>query len=281
VGTLPIGKTWLSYALLESTPDSETRLLAKRSRNSATVDSLVNSNPQQALDGCPADAVLHPSPSVSPSSSTFAISQTAKTLERMLFQQSKQNLATYRDMSTLDDRLRNLMTILIRRRMLKKVGGQQKRGKSDRIMGTHSTRSIADNAGSVQRKAAWIPTAPSANSTDRVRILMGILGVQKYQEIVKLIREIQLVKTKRVAKLCGSQGCDVQTASTTRMASTFLTNLLPSAVRQLYFGTPLLDCWERYPLDSLEHLPWNQLQKQAQQNLLSFQIWEMAIGEGK
>jgi hypothetical protein len=153
-------------------------------------------------------------------------------------------------------------------------------GMEDSISNATITATTKNNK-NMSRRPTTPTTTTSTVRSERTRLLIQILGVQKYQDIIHLIREIQLVKVKKVATFCGSQGCRRPSSMAATTSSKAYDTNLPIAVRQLYFGTPLVECWEQYPLHRLPQLPWNQLQQQAQQNLLSFQLWEMKIDCGK
>lgn len=194
------------------------------------------------------------------------IHQTATTLEHLLYQHSQKSIKTYQDLSTLDSRLRGLMTILVRRRIMKRTGQSKKRISSGGSSGCHNTRTIGDGT----------PTGreiPFPRARTRSQILWKILGKSKYKEIEQLLQEIRLAKMKKVASFCGSNQC---TTSLRLCGKTFDTQL-PQVVRQLYFETPLIDCFERYPLEKLPHLPWQVLLDQAQSNLLAYKLWELEL----
>ncbi len=91
-------------------------------------------------------------------------------------------------------------------------------------------------------------------------------------EIECLLHEIRSAKMKKVATFCGSNRC---TAS--RLYGKTFDTHLPKVVRQLYFETQLVDCFERYPLEKLPCLPWKDLIDQAQTNLLAYQLWELEL----
>lgn len=219
-----------------------------------------DSNPQQG-----GGDIKKPSPTVA-AAATANIDATAKALEHLLFQQSQGNIKDYQDLSTLDSRLRDLMTVLVRRRMMKRTLGTgkqpQQSWKAKRtISGGSKAASTTNNAGNTQLST-------------RKKLLLQILGKVEFNRIEKLVLEIAEVKTKRVATFCGQQSC----VPLRLCGQTFQTNL-PSVVRQLYFETPLVDSWQRYPMEKLSRLPWKEMVHQAQSNLLAYQMWEMELGQ--
>ena len=154
------------------------------------------------------------------------ISKTARALEHLLFRQAK-DLRAYKDASTLDGRLRGLMTILVRRKM----------------MGRNSSR----------RK-----------TYDRTRLLIQILGPQRYKHCKDLVQKVNCARTNKVAKLkCNNVVC----------GRTF-DQQLPPVVRMLYFETFLIDAFEKYPMNKLSNLDWNMLIDQAELTLRDFELWE-------
>lgn len=125
------------------------------------------------------------------------------------------------DRSTLDTRLRSLMTVLVRRRMC------------------------------------------SAAQRQRSQILQRILR-DRYVYVRNLVRDITLAKVKKVAKLkCNGVEC----------GPSFGQNL-PTAVRNLFFGTTLVHAFEKYSVDRLPTLDWELLIEQAEENLRQFNQWE-------
>lgn len=153
------------------------------------------------------------------------ISKTARALEHLLFRQAK-DLRAYKDASTLDGRLRGLMTILVRRKM----------------MGGNSSR----------------------KTYDRTRLLIQILGPQRFKHCKDLVQKVKRARTNKVAKLkCNNVVC----------GRTF-DQQLPPVVRMLYFETFLIDAFEKYPINKLPNLDWNMLIDQAELTLRDFELWE-------
>ena len=118
-------------------------------------------------------------------------------------------------------------------------------------------------------------TRPGSTRAD---VLVKILGQAKYKEIKNLLFEIRLIKMKKVATFCGTHRCAPRGLPVYTAAKTF-DQQLPKVVRQLYFETPLVDSFEKYPLEKLAHLPWQDLVNQAQSNLLAYQLWELQLNE--
>jgi hypothetical protein len=229
-----------------------------------------NSNPQQAGE----QEEETPSKNINKES----IRQTAKTLEQLLFQQSQQSINLYQDISTLDARLRDLMTVLLRRRMMKRTGrDSNKAGRA--ALQSKAMRRLSPNSPTTKKQHQQQPQQKqqetSSKLSTRDQFLMRLLGKPKYLEISKLLQEIRLAKLKKVATFCGSQSCTA-TPMLLLCGKTFDTQL-PKVVRQLYFETPLVDCFERYSLERLQQLPWKDLVHQAQSNLLAYQLWEMQL----
>jgi len=291
------------------------------------------SNPQQGAASMSSSAPASSAPKTSQSPET--IHQTAKVLEQLLYQQSQLNLKHYQDISTLDARLRDLMTILVRRRMMKRAssgsgsgsgsGGRGRMvgnvagGKTSFRSGGGSIRSTTAANTKLQSKAmrrlvaaqqqrgshtttsprSFVPSpnttttttstascsSPSKNSNDkepsaRTQRLLQILGTNRYREIQQLIQDIQLVKIKKVATFCGAQQCRRDGCDAALPRRPAFDTQLPSVVKQLYFQTPLLDYFQTWPLERLDHVPWDTLVAQAQSNLLAYQLWEMQLASG-
>jgi hypothetical protein len=96
------------------------------------------------------------------------IHQTARALEQLLFKQAK-DLRSYQDKNTLEDRLRGLMTVLVRKKMM--------------------------NRAKTGRK-------------ERARILIQILGPHRYKHCTELVRKIKTTMSTKVPQLkCNPQYC--------------------------------------------------------------------------
>jgi hypothetical protein len=234
------------------------------------------------------DSASIPSTTNSSTSTTENIRQTAKALEHLLYRQCQRNIKVYQDRGTLDARLRGLMMILVRRRMVKRTrqfksinGSSSSSGGGDMestvrksplsSSGPNNVVKMEDGSTATTRSSTG--TIPGSTRGD---VLVTILGDAKYREIKNLLYEIRLVKMKKVAAFCGSLRCAPLRFHTS--AKTF-DQQLPKVVRQLYFETPLVDCFEKYPLEKLAHLPWQKLINQAQSNLLAYQLWELQLNE--
>lgn len=96
------------------------------------------------------------------------IHSTARALEQLLFKQAK-DLRSYQDKTTLDDRLRGLLTILVRKKMMCKAKNAKK---------------------------------------ERARRLIQILGMDRYKHCIELVQKIKIAKANKVSRLrCNSQTC--------------------------------------------------------------------------
>lgn len=215
--------------------------------------------------------------------------RTAETLERLLFQQAKQNLTTYQDMATLEDRLRTLQMVLVRKRMMKKKQGGLAVGHPNR------RRTATATSTPILRRTTPTTTSNDNNNSHDGRkheYLRQVLGPTLYADIAKLVQEIQRTKQSFVTAncFCGG-GSGVNTANRTcpqqrhpfasddvHHSSSYSSSsslLLPKPVQALYFQTtPLLDCWNLYPLERLSNIPWKLVYHQAHTHLLEFQKWQ-------
>jgi hypothetical protein len=152
------------------------------------------------------------------------IPKMAKGLEQLLFQSAFSD-ASHCDLSTLDERIRLLLTVTIQRRLKNK----------------------------------------SSNKRNRSQVLRKTLGKEKYAYIQNLVGEIRLQKNKKVAamKCCSEDGiCSIPFQKT-----------LPQPVRDLFFGTALLDAFERSPLENENKVDWDGLVANAEENLHSYHKW--------
>jgi hypothetical protein len=174
------------------------------------------------------------------------VQKTARVLEQLLFKQANQNLKTYMDKSTLDGRLRSLMTVLVRRKMI-------------------MNQSINKSSSS-----------PSSSSRKHHRsvMLQRMLGRERYLQVRDLVRQIQITKMKKAMSLqCGTGRYGVMICG-----KTFGENL-PAIIRRLYFETTLLQAFETYDLKRIQkEVCWELLIEQARENLRNFKEWEAGGG---
>lgn len=49
--------------------------------------------------------------------------------------------------------------------------------------------------------------------------------------------------------------------------------VLPQPVRNLFFGTALLDAFEKSPVERIQQMDWNALVAQAEENLGAYSEW--------
>jgi hypothetical protein len=104
----------------------------------------------------------------------------------------------------------------------------------------------------------------STKTKQRTQTLIEILGQHRYIKIQRLIKDIKLVKVKRVASLkCNGDVC-----------GTAFHQSLPQQVRKLYFETTLLQAFENYDVERLQRVDWDVLIDEAESNLSAFKQWE-------
>lgn len=64
--------------------------------------------------------------------------------------------------------------------------------------------------------------------------------------------------------LCARRGCSISFEKDT---------VLPQPVRNLFFGTALLDAFEKSPVERIQQMDWNALVAQAEENLGAYSQW--------
>ena len=180
------------------------------------------------------------------------LAKMALRLEQLLFESST-SLASHCDVSTLDDRLRLLFTVqTIQRRLLFKKGSNPK--SSSKFTSSSSSSS-------------------SLQTLTRAQKLRKILGKERYYHAQELVREIKNAKNNKVATM--------KCCSTTGVCSRPFRDTFPKVVSDLFFHTPLIDAFERMPLDSTTTTShhhgkasyWDELIDTAEKNLQAYNKW--------
>ncbi|KAL3907733.1 MAG: hypothetical protein SGILL_008753 [Bacillariaceae sp.] len=188
------------------------------------------------------DAVQQSSGQDTPSSK-ISTNQAARTLEKLLWRNSCNDLYEYQNLETLQERLRRILAVQVCRRTLK-------------------------------RKNVKTNSNPNANTnTNRKEALIQVLGsLQAYQEALSLCNTIRTAKLQKVAtmKSCGSSGN--ATCPYSPVKNEFPADApFPPPVGDLFFHTALPQAMVRTPVHRLELLDWPKMIKQARQHLQAFQ----------
>ena len=184
-------------------------------------------------------------------SSNDAISKIARRLEQLLFESSSTH-ASHCDLSTLDDRLRLLLTVqTIQRRCLKKTSSK--------------------GSNNINKKALLLSSSSSSEKY-RSQQLRKVLGKEKYFHVKKLVHEIKLAKNNKVATM--------KCCATTGICSRPFGSNLPKAVSDLFFHTSLVDAFDRLPLGTCDEsyhnkrkICWDDLIATAENNLRAYNKW--------
>ncbi|CAJ1966007.1 unnamed protein product [Cylindrotheca closterium] len=190
-----------------------------------------------------------------PSKSRDSLRKLASMLEQRLYQ-SAISFESYCDLQTLESRMRVVLYQLRNQRE------QKKRQETSRI------------------------------SQKRSQVLQQIMGAQEYARAEWLIYEIHQRKTTLAGQSCGqcrqlpngSLLCPLplprgggRRKTTTQPLASFGEHL-PTPVKNLFFRTPLLDVFGKYPVDRILKLPNHQLQRlmdQAERHMEEFDAWNI------
>lgn len=180
----------------------------------------------------------------------------------MLFRQAK-DLRRYKDITTLDDRLRGLMTILVRKKMM---------GKKN-FINTNTNTLKNNNSSNSNNNINKNSSRRGRNQQQiiiRTRTLLEILGREKFSHCQELVHKLRLAMNTKVAQL----KCSMYNNNGGKVCGRMFGTELPKAVRVLYFETLLVTAFDRYPLCRLPNVNWDTLIKQAEINLKEFYSWE-------
>jgi len=174
----------------------------------------------------------------------------AERLEELLFKTSK-SVASYSDITTLDKRLRTLITTMQKRK--------------DRS----SASAIA---------TAKQGTKQSTSSTERQKrdVLVRLLGHAKMVRVFKIVAEIKLIQLGREVtegkpfaariRKCGPSGCSFMVPCERGQKA-------PKVVKDLFFNTAIVTAMEKSTPEQLEKLPWDELLAQGDARLAAYHDW--------
>jgi hypothetical protein len=193
-------------------------------------------------------------------------------LERMLYEKAP-NLETYCDLASLEDRIHEVTEEKYRQALFKAA--------------TSTTTSITTKPKQQQQQQQQ-----QQGTRSREDVLKEVLKGPRYEMAKKLIKEIKIHKLRRGTTInCtvgsprprGREYCYSSrrpTTTTTMMdgeqqqqdqeAALSARQSLPHAVYTLFFHTPLVIIFEKYPVQRLKEQNWNALLEQAIHNLRAY-----------
>lgn len=173
------------------------------------------------------------------SSSSMDTLELAKALENHLYKRSP-TFKAYADKSTLNTRLRVVTSAVLKRRLSKKSKSQTR----TKMMGS---RPIA------------------------IKKMVG--DATKYAKICHLANQVRSLRLQHCAKACGS--CQVGVCSINRNQEHLIQagTKVPTAVRELFFDTPLLVALEKTPLNLIPELDWDEVMKSTTLIMNAYQEW--------
>ena len=170
---------------------------------------------------------------------TECITSIAKALEEKLYSTSKSN-QTYCDMSTLDERIRVLVTAQLQRRLLKKC---------------------------------------RENRTQQLKEIVGLPRYKIVYDLVQDIKIQKNEKVASMECLGGGSSTlynnmnDPTPPMTAKTCSRPFKETLPLPVRKLFFETKLVEVFEKSPISSAKLVNWDELIHEAKTNLEKYLEW--------
>lgn len=103
---------------------------------------------------------------------------------------------------------------------------------------------------------------------DRRQALQKALGETKYQQVCDTVKAVQDLRLRGAASCrCTTTCCQAKKMSIPGQ------RVMPSAVRNLFFETELIDAAETTPLDKIPTLDWDTMISQARANMKAFEEW--------
>jgi hypothetical protein len=189
----------------------------------------------------------------------------AQFLERYLYKTSP--LQEYQDWNIIKERLRSMLAIRLCLRSL------QEKNKKNKRSGSAIRGGVATNNGAQQQQ----PFPPS-----RSAVLKEVLK-DHYHETATLVQSIQSVKLQQVVSLkgcCSQSACRlVRTHYHHHHYKSDFDGQFPDPLKNIFFHTPLVQAFEKTPVEKLDTLPWPQMFQEARRNLKAFE--EYNRNEGK
>lgn len=99
-----------------------------------------------------------------------------------------------------------------------------------------------------------------SSKKNRSQVLRKTLGKEQYLKTLQLVQEIKLCKNRKVATMkCTGGSC-----------SRPFRNSFPAPIKNLFFDTPLINAFERSPVDRIPSLNWAGLSSNAEENLRAY-----------
>jgi hypothetical protein len=129
----------------------------------------------------------------------------------------------------------------------------------------------------VQRRSRKCPAERPA--LDRRRVLKAILGHEKYQALESLLNELHLIRLGRAASSCGrcqGSSCTMADATVFPVPPLPKWQKMPAAVRNLFFGTRLMQVEYGDPINrrgDLLPVDWDELIKEAEKHVEDYHTW--------
>ncbi|CAJ1969730.1 unnamed protein product [Cylindrotheca closterium] len=167
-------------------------------------------------------------------------SAVAKALDMMLFRAAP-SFQDYSDLATLEERIR----VVVTKKLQQKQHTFLKRSRA----GAPTTNTTKKQCSQQAMK-----------KTIRKQILQQVLK-EDYETAQDLVRDIKLAKNRKVATFKCFGGVCV------RQSPSFQDSSFPKEIKALFFGTALVDAFDKAPVDKLSSLNWKHLIQVAQSNL--------------
>ena len=119
----------------------------------------------------------------------------------------------------------------------------------------------------------------SITAQKRSHLLQRKMGLSQYSRAEWLVHEIQQRKNLLAGQSCTKCQINGTCTSILQMPQTVpFGESLPTPVRNLFFRTPFLNVFTKYPLERIEPLSWQQLQhlmEQAERHMEEYDAWRM------
>jgi hypothetical protein len=112
----------------------------------------------------------------------------------------------------------------------------------------------------------------------RRRVLMNALGMKKFYKMLSLVKEVKAIRESLLRSCASEANAQQSTAPGKIRVCKLKFEALHKTARDLLQSTDLVMSVERTEMDRLAKLPWDELIRQAQQNLYAYREY-LSISE--
>jgi menaquinone-dependent protoporphyrinogen IX oxidase len=163
-------------------------------------------------------------------------------VEKMLYK-SSYDITEYSNLDTLDERIRAILAIQLCKRTLR-------------------TKKTSEQ------------TATKLKGSTRSSVLIDLLGgLDRYRTVESLVYNVKKTKLELVVRMkggCTKTSCPYPATSSSTMGKFPQNTVFPEPLRDLFFHIPLVQIFDKTPIEKLQNQDWDSLIKDAQTKYQAF-----------